>query len=64
MTKTNNGIVASNNLKDISSYISEFELKHITTGDILIEVLEKEYICYDLYDIIIRIRDWVKMGVV
>ena len=56
--------MASNNLKDISLYISEFELKHITTGDLLIEVLEKEYICYDLYDIIIRIRDWVKMGVV
>lgn len=41
LAKTNNGIVASNNLKDISSYISEFGLKHITTGDILIEALEK-----------------------
>lgn len=44
LAKANNGIVASNNLKDISSYISEFELKHITTGDILIEALAKGYI--------------------
>lgn len=44
LAKTNNGIVASNNLKDISSYINEFELKHITTGDILIEALAKGYI--------------------
>lgn len=44
LAKVNNGIVASNNLKDISSYINEFELKHITTGDILIEALEKGYI--------------------
>ncbi|WP_104370669.1 hypothetical protein [Desulfocucumis palustris] len=47
LAKTNNGIVASNNLKDISSYISEFELKHITTGDILIEALEKGFITED-----------------
>ncbi|MEG1877475.1 MAG: hypothetical protein RR146_07890 [Lachnospiraceae bacterium] len=41
MAKTIGGIVASNNLKDISSYIIEYGLKHITTGDILIEALEK-----------------------
>ncbi len=41
LAKTSNGIVASNNLKDISSYISEFGLRHITTGDILIEALNK-----------------------
>jgi len=44
LAKVNNGIVASNNLKDICSYISEFKLKHTTTGDILIEALEKGYI--------------------
>lgn len=44
LAKINNGIVASNNLKDISSYIIEYELKHITTGDILIEALKKSYI--------------------
>lgn len=47
LAKTNNGIVASNNLKDISSYITEFKLKHITTGDILIEALEKGFISED-----------------
>ena len=38
------GIVASNNLKDIALYIDELKLKHITTGDILIEALEKGFI--------------------
>lgn len=44
LAKTAGGIVASNNLKDISSYIHEYELKHITTGDILIEAMEKGFI--------------------
>ena len=44
MAKTLGGIVASNNLKDISSYINEFDLKYITTGDILIEAMKKGYI--------------------
>lgn len=44
LAKINNGIVASNNLKDISPYISEFKLKHITTGDILVEAMEKGHI--------------------
>ena len=47
LAKTTNGIVASNNLKDISLYISEFQLKNITTGDILIEALKKGYITED-----------------
>lgn len=47
LAKTNNGIVASNNLKDISSYICEFGLRHITTGDILIEALNKGFITED-----------------
>lgn len=38
------GIVASNNLKDICTYVEEFGLRHITTGDILIEAMEKGYI--------------------
>lgn len=38
------GIVASNNLRDIALYIDELKLKHITTGDILIEALEKGFI--------------------
>ena len=34
-------------MKDISSYINEYELKHITTGDILIEAMEKGFITED-----------------
>lgn len=44
LAKSSDGIVASNNLKDISSYIDEFCLKHLTTGDILYEALGKGYI--------------------
>ncbi|MBN2285253.1 MAG: hypothetical protein JXQ26_08755 [Tissierellales bacterium] len=47
LAKINNGIVASNNLRDISLYIAELELKHITTGDILVLALEKGYITED-----------------
>lgn len=39
LAKSHDGVVASNNLKDISSYIYEFGLKHITTGDILLDAL-------------------------
>lgn len=46
------GIVASNNLKDIASYIRELELKHITTGDILVEALKKGLITEDEGDTI------------
>lgn len=37
--KEQNGILASNNLKDIAQYISEFGLINKTTGDILKEAL-------------------------
>ena len=41
LAKHFNGVVASNNLKDIDSYISEFELTHTTTADILVEAYDK-----------------------
>ena len=44
LAKSSDGIVASNNLKDISSYIDELGLKLVTTGDILLEALGKGYI--------------------
>lgn len=37
MAASSNGVVASNNLKDIMQYIKKLNLKHLTTGDILIE---------------------------
>jgi predicted nucleic acid-binding protein len=37
-------IVASNNVKDVASYVTELGLHHMTTGDILIEALESSLI--------------------
>lgn len=41
MVKKRGGILASNNLKDVSEYVEEFNLKHMTTGEILKEALNK-----------------------
>lgn len=41
LAKVNNGIVASNNLKDVKEYVTSYGLDHLTTGDILVEALEK-----------------------
>ena len=41
MAKERGGIIASNNLKDISRYVSEYGLLHMTTGQILKEALER-----------------------
>lgn len=41
LAKTSSGIIASNNLKDISKFIEEYNLQNKTTGDILKEALEK-----------------------
>lgn len=47
LAKENRGIVASNNLRDIGDYVKEFQLKHITTGDILVEAYSKILITED-----------------
>lgn len=44
LAKENNGIVASNNLRDIMQYISEFKLDYKTAGDIMVEAYNKELI--------------------
>lgn len=44
LAKERNGILASNNLKDISVYVEEYELSHVTTGDIMKMALDKGYI--------------------
>jgi len=41
LAKKYGGIVASNNLRDIQTYISEFGLKHTTTSDILVDAYTK-----------------------
>ena len=35
------GVLASNNLKDIKKYIEKYSIKHITTGDILKKAMDK-----------------------
>lgn len=44
LAKTYNGILASNNYKDIAPYIEKYNLRHIDTGQILVEALRKELI--------------------
>lgn len=44
LAKVYDGIIASNNLKDISRYIVKYNLNHITTGDIMLDALEAGYI--------------------
>ncbi len=44
LAKCNNGIVASNNLRDIFQYTSEFGLQLKTTGDIMINALDQHFI--------------------
>lgn len=44
LAKTYNGILASNNYKDIALYIEKYNLKHTDTGEILVEALQRELI--------------------
>lgn len=44
MTRKYNGVLASNNYKNIAEYIEKYKLKHIDTGKILMEALEKKII--------------------
>ena len=41
LAKRQDGILASNNLRDISLYIEEYGLKHTTTGDILVDAYQR-----------------------
>lgn len=41
LAKTYNGILASNNYKDIAIYIEKYNLKHTDTGQILMEALKR-----------------------
>lgn len=39
MVKGRGGTLASNNLKDVSFYVTKYGLQHTTTGEILIEAM-------------------------
>jgi len=41
LAKTYNGILASNNWKDVAGYVEKYNLRYIDTGHILMEGLEK-----------------------
>lgn len=44
LAKKYNGVLGSNNLKDIICYIDKYSLKHVTTADILVEAFQKNLI--------------------
>lgn len=44
LAKERNGILASNNFKDIKKYIERYNLKHTTTADIIVEAYDKNII--------------------
>lgn len=44
LAKTYDGILASNNLKDVAKYVTKYELEHVATGDILVAALNAGYI--------------------
>lgn len=56
LAKARGGILASNNMRDIKQYVEEYGLEHITTGDILVEALNKRYITENEGNVI-----WAKM---
>lgn len=41
LVKQYGGTLASNNLRDIQAYVSEYKLNHTTTADILVEAFKK-----------------------
>ena len=44
LAKKHNGILGSNNLRDVKPYVEEFSLEHMTTGDILVEAFKAQFI--------------------
>ena len=44
LAKEANGILASNNLRDVLGYVKLFSLRHVTTGDLLKEALDRQLI--------------------
>lgn len=44
LAKVNNGVVASNNLRDVMKYVEKFGLEHITTGEIMALALTEDLI--------------------
>ncbi|MBQ0072387.1 MAG: hypothetical protein KBS81_11140 [Spirochaetales bacterium] len=47
LAKEKQGILASNNLRDISDYVEEYHLTHMTTGDIMKLALDSGFLTED-----------------
>lgn len=56
MAKVSGGTIASNNLSDISKYVAKYGLKHVTTGDILVDAFKNGIITEEEGNVI-----WGKM---
>lgn len=60
LARYNDGVIASNNFKDVSSYVREFNLEHLTTGRILKEAhnkgLKSMFDCENIWKILISRR--------
>jgi len=41
LAKKHNGVLGSNNLRDVGYYVNKYSLKHVTTGDILVKAFQK-----------------------
>ena len=52
LAKEENGIIASNNLRDICGYIDDFGIQRIATGDIMVEAFRAGLISEDQGNII------------
>ena len=54
--------IASNNLTDVSSWVKFYQLNNITTGDILVEVYQKNIMSYEeICDLWLEIKKVQKM---
>lgn len=47
LARFQNGVVASNNLKDVHIYIKKYKIPHITTSGILCHMVDEGYITFD-----------------
>lgn len=54
--KVNNGVVASNNMRDVLYYVNKYNIDHITTGDIMVKALANGFITEDEGNLL-----WTKM---
>lgn len=44
LTKIRGGVLASNNLRDVSFYVEQYHLEHITTADVLYKAYKEYYL--------------------